>query len=138
MREVEATACSRPVIVCTDSHNLADTVQFDAGTTSDKRLRIVTAMLRQTFAANAGMTLRWVSTHEMYADALAKVMVALAVIAIMSSKSPTRHLLAEPAEPLHLLNAPLLALPAASHLRRWPRLQPEHTQRASSSTSAGG
>ena len=33
------------------------------------------------------MTLRWVNTHEMYADALTKVMVALAVIAIMSSKS---------------------------------------------------
>ena len=73
--------------MCTDSHNLADTVQSDAGTTSDKRLRIVTAMLRQTFAPGTGMTLRWVNTHEMYADALTKVMVALAVIAIMSSKS---------------------------------------------------
>ena len=29
LREVEATACSRPVIVCTDRHNLADTVQSD-------------------------------------------------------------------------------------------------------------
>ena len=86
LREVESTACSRPVIVCTDSHNLADTVQSDAGTTSDKRLRIVTAMLRQTFGPDTGMTLRWVNTHEMYADALTKVMVALAVIAIMASK----------------------------------------------------
>ena len=86
LREVQATACPQPVIVCTDSRNLADTVQSNAGTTSDKRLRIVTAMLRQTFAPDTGMTLRWVNTHEMYADALAKVMVALAVIAIMSSK----------------------------------------------------
>ena len=43
-------------------------------------------MLRQTFAPDAGMTLRWVNTHEMYAGALTKVMVALDVIAIMSSK----------------------------------------------------
>ena len=43
LRELEATASSRPVIVCTDSHNLADTVQSDAGATSDRRLRIVTA-----------------------------------------------------------------------------------------------
>ena len=87
LHEVESTACSRPVIVCTDSHNLADTVQSDAGTTSDKRLRIVTAMLRQTFAPGTGMTLRWVNTHEMYADAFTKVMIALAVIAIIASKS---------------------------------------------------
>ena len=87
LRGVEATACPRPVIVCTDSHNLADTVQSDAGTASDKRLRIVTAMLRQTFAPDTGMTLRWVNIHEMYADALTKVMVAPAIIAIM----PSRH-----------------------------------------------
>ena len=87
LRTVEATAHIRPVIVCTDSHNLADTVHSDAGTTSDKRLRIVTAMLRQTFASGTGMTLRWVNTHEMYADALTKVMVAVAVIAIMASKA---------------------------------------------------
>ena len=62
--EVEATACSRPVIVCTESHNLSDTVQSDAGTTSDKRLRMVTAMLRQTFAPGTGVTLRWVNTHD--------------------------------------------------------------------------
>ena len=63
-----------------------------------KRLRIATAMLRQTFAPDNGMTLRWVNALEMYADALTKVMVALAVIAIMSSKHYTHHLLAESAE----------------------------------------
>ncbi len=62
----------RPMIVVTDSQNLADTVHSDAGSTNDKRFRIVVAMLREGFTPAKESALKWENTHKMLADGLTK------------------------------------------------------------------
>ena len=46
LAEIEGHAGQIPGVVYTDSHSLADTVAKDAGTNSDRRFRLVVAMLR--------------------------------------------------------------------------------------------
>ena len=61
-----------PLLVITDSQNLALTVPKDTTSVSDKRLRIVVAMLRQVFIEDQLATLRWLPTNAMLADQLTK------------------------------------------------------------------
>ncbi len=49
LRDVRKAADEWPMITISDSPNLADTVQSDAGITQDKRFRVVVAMLREGF-----------------------------------------------------------------------------------------
>ena len=49
LRTVEMDSLRRPIVTLSDSFNLCQAVKSDKGTGSDKRLRIVTAMLRQVF-----------------------------------------------------------------------------------------
>ena len=65
----------RPIVTLSDSFNLCQAVKSDKGTGSDKRLRIVTAMLRQVFCGAQGATLAFVTTATMPADALTKALV---------------------------------------------------------------
>ena len=69
-----------PLIVCTDSENLTQAIRRDAGQIQDKRLRIVIAMLRQTCEIEPSVTVRWVPTHLMVADALTKTGLDLVLI----------------------------------------------------------
>ena len=73
LSEVESHHTSLPLMVLTDSENLTQAVRKDAGQIQDKRLRIVIAMLRQTCEIEPSVTVRWVPTHLMVADALTKL-----------------------------------------------------------------
>ena len=54
LRTVEMESLRRPIVTHSDSFNLCQAVKSDKGTGSDKRLRIVTAMLRQVFCGAEG------------------------------------------------------------------------------------
>ena len=59
----------RPIVTLSDSFNRCQAVKSDKGTGSDKRLRIVTVMLRQVFCGTQGATLALATTATMLADA---------------------------------------------------------------------
>ena len=65
----------RLIVTLSDSFNLCQAVKSDKGTGSDKRLRIVTAMLREVFFRAQGATLAFVTTATMLADAFTKALV---------------------------------------------------------------
>ena len=75
LRIVEMDSLRRPIVTLSVSFNLCQAVKSDKGTGSDKRLRIVTAMLRQVFCGAQGATLAFVTTATMLADALTKALV---------------------------------------------------------------
>ena len=75
LRTVEVEPLRRQIVTLSDSFNLYQAVKSDKGTGSDKRLRIVTAMLRQIFSGAQGATLAFVTTATMLADALTKALV---------------------------------------------------------------
>ena len=62
-----------PLIICTDSRNLEQTVKADTTAVADKRLRIVVCMLRQFFEEDELEYLQWIPTNLMLADQLTKV-----------------------------------------------------------------
>ncbi|CAE8601098.1 unnamed protein product [Polarella glacialis] len=72
LKNLEEQATRRLLTVVTDSHNLAATLPKDSTCVSDKRLRIVVAMLRQCFDTGEHATLLWKPTGLMLADALTK------------------------------------------------------------------
>lgn len=65
---------SRQLVVHTDAMNLKTTCSRDCGSVADKRLRIVVAMLRQSFTPSRNTHLSWIHTGKMVADALTKQM----------------------------------------------------------------
>ena len=65
LRTVEMDSLHRPIVTHSDSFNLCQAVKSDKGTGSDKRLRLVTAMLRQIFCGAQGATLAFVTTATM-------------------------------------------------------------------------
>ena len=73
LRTVEMDSLRRQIVTLTDSFNLCQAVKSGKGTGSDKRLRIVTAMLGQVFCGAQGATLAFVTTATMLADALTLV-----------------------------------------------------------------
>ena len=75
LRTVEMDSLRRPTVTLSDSFNLCQAVESDKGTGSDKRLRIVTVMLRQVFCGAQEATLAFVTTATMLADALTKALV---------------------------------------------------------------
>ena len=75
-----------PILQLTDSDNLEKSVTMDAGVVKDKRLRIVIAMLRQTFNQAARVRLVWIPTHLMVADALTKIVCVMVIIAAMGCR----------------------------------------------------
>jgi hypothetical protein len=75
-----------PIVQLTDSDNLEKSVQKDSGVVKDKRLRIVIAMLRQTFDKAAGIRLVWIPTHLMVADALTKLVCVMVLIAAIGGR----------------------------------------------------
>ena len=87
LRTVEMDSLRRPIVTLSGSFNLCQTVKSDKGTGSDKRLRIVTAMLRQVFCGAQGATLASVTTATMLADALTK---ALSFVACCDERTPPR------------------------------------------------
>ena len=79
LRAIEQGSVSVPVRALTDSENLSLSIRRDAGAVADKRLRIVIAMLRQTvhdvaLRGKHSVSIEWVPTHKMVADALTKIM----------------------------------------------------------------
>ena len=75
LRTVEMDSLHRSIVTLSDFFNRCQAVKSDKGTGSDKRLRIVTAMLRQVFCGAQGATLAFVTTATMVADALTKPLV---------------------------------------------------------------
>ena len=75
LRTVEMDSLRRPIVALSDSFNLCQAVKSDMGTGSEKRLRIVTAMLRQVFCGAQGATLGFVTTATMLGNALTKALV---------------------------------------------------------------
>ena len=71
---VEMDSLRRPIVALSGSFNLCHAVKSDKGAGSDKRLRIVRAMLRKVFCG-AQATLAFVTTATMVADALTKALV---------------------------------------------------------------
>lgn len=78
-----------PITTFTDSNSLYTTVRRDTGTSSDKRLAIVVAALRETFGTEqeAPAELKWISTHKMVADGLTKLMPSVALSAFCAGKA---------------------------------------------------
>ena len=77
LRELERVPPSRiPVVVLSDSENLCRAAHRDAGQVSDKRLRIVISMIRESIGVQGAQVdrvkLKWVRTELMVADALTK------------------------------------------------------------------
>jgi hypothetical protein len=70
----------------TGSDNLEKSVTKDAGVVKDKRLRIVIAILRQTFNRAAGIRLVWIPTHLMVADALTKLVCVAVLVAAIGAR----------------------------------------------------
>ena len=73
-----------------DSFNLCQAFKSDKGTGSDKRLRIVTAMLRQVFCGAQGAALVFVTTATMLADALTKALVHCVSLACGNERTGLR------------------------------------------------
>ena len=98
VRQIELDAELRELIVVTDSNSLYDVVHHDKSASSDKRFRIVVAMLREEFNRVVSGGLRrtlpgWANTNCMLADGLTKMAVgaaatgAIAILALMRAKS---------------------------------------------------
>ena len=91
LRTVEMDSLRRPIVTLSDSYNLCQAVKSDKGTGSDKRLQIVTAMLRQVFCEAQGATLAFVTTATMLADALTKTLVHCP--SLLAAMNARRHVL---------------------------------------------
>ena len=86
LAEVQKYAESITSVVFTDSHGLADTVAKDTSANTDRRFKMVVAMLRQTFGG-AKLKLQWCNTLQMLADGLTKILpYQCAICALMASK----------------------------------------------------
>ena len=72
---MEVHSLCRPIVTLSDSFLLGQAAKSAKGTGSDKRLRVVTAMLSQVFCGAQGATLAFVTTATMLADALTKALV---------------------------------------------------------------
>ena len=89
LRTVEMDSLRRPIVTLSDTINLCQAVKSDKCTGLDKRLRIVTAMLRQVFCGAQGATLAFVMTTTMLADALTKALVHCP--SLLSAMNARRH-----------------------------------------------
>ena len=67
LRTVEVDSLRRPIVTLSDAFNLCQAITPDKRTGSDKRLRFVTAMLRQVFSGAQGASLAVVTTATMLA-----------------------------------------------------------------------
>ncbi len=75
------------IIQLTDAKSLESCVNSDTGVIQDKRLRIVVCMLRETVARTVDkVTLKWIPTWLMLADALTKFVLGAAVRAAMGCR----------------------------------------------------
>ena len=87
LRTVGVDSLRRQIVTLPDPFNLCQAVKADKGTGSDKRLRIVTAMLRQVFCWAQGATLALVTTATMLTDGLTKALVyCLLLLAAMNAR----------------------------------------------------
>ena len=89
LKEVESRSSKWPGIVLSDSNSLTTTVNTDVSgsQSTDRRLRIVIAMLREVFTdplANLG--LKWIPTWAQAADPLTKLMLPRVLLAAAESK----------------------------------------------------
>ena len=123
LRTVEMDSLRRPIVTLSDSFNLCQALKSDKGTGSDKRLRIVTAMLRQVFCGAQGATLAFLTTATMLADALTKALVRCPSFACGDERTPPRvrdfriqHKCEDNLADA-LLRVPTLKLAIGSHLR---------------------
>ncbi|CAE8684988.1 unnamed protein product, partial [Polarella glacialis] len=86
LKQLEAAAPTGALLVVTDSQNLATNVPKDTSAVTDKRLRIVITMLRETFLDPQQRTqLLWKPTGLMLADGLTKAVKADALLAATDS-----------------------------------------------------
>ena len=90
LRTVEMDSLRRPIVTLSDSFNLCQSVMSDKGTRSDKRLRMVTAMLRQVFCGAQGATHAFVTTATMLADAFDESPGPLSFVACGDGRTPSR------------------------------------------------
>ncbi|CAK0818246.1 unnamed protein product [Prorocentrum cordatum] len=119
LKDVERQADNIKMTTFTDSKNLEETVEKDAGVVQETRLRIVVSMLRETFAPTASI-LRWILTHTMVTDALTKVMHAGMLMAFMSGRDVKFSAPAPKSKKLvPLLTLATRAIPGAS-FDLWP------------------
>ena len=86
LTDIETHAVKRIIHAVTDSQNLADNVDNDAGASADKRLRIVVAMLREAFSLAENAYLTWIPTWRMLADALTKLVCGSMLRAALSGQ----------------------------------------------------
>ena len=89
LKEVESRSSKWPGIVLSDSNSLTTTVNTDVSgsQSTDRRLRIVIAMLREVFTdplANLG--LKWIPTWAQAADPLTKLMLPRVLLAAAESQ----------------------------------------------------
>ena len=95
LKSVEVAAAKRRSLVLSDSASIVSTAKSDkGGGNTDKRFKIVVAMLREAVAKGQGVELRWVPTWSMVADPLTKVMEATPLLALMAA---SRHTFRKPA-----------------------------------------
>ncbi|CAE8636689.1 unnamed protein product [Polarella glacialis] len=88
LKQLEAAAPTGALLVVTDSQNLATNVPKDTSAVTDKRLRIVITMLRETFLDPQQRTqLLWKPTGLMLADGLTKAVKADALLAAVQSNN---------------------------------------------------
>ena len=109
LRVIESDMKSFPVTVITDSDNLAQSLRKDAGQIQDKRLRIVISMLRQTLEIESFLTIRWLPTHLMVADALTKLGLPMELLeAFLGSQKVSPKPLKSYSKEVNLTDAPLV------------------------------
>ena len=104
LRTVEMDSLRRPIVTLSDSFNLCQAVKSDKGTGSDKRLRIVTAMLRQVFCGAKGATLAFVTKALVHCPSLLAAMNARRHVFVTSDSSTgVKITLPMPCEPVPTL-----------------------------------
>ena len=87
MKRLEQEATGLPLVSLTDSYSLAELVAKDSGQTSDKRLRIVIAMLREATEKTENCRLLWLNTKLMLADGLTNVLLGQVAIVTLADQS---------------------------------------------------
>jgi hypothetical protein len=92
LKEIENLSSQWPGIVLSDSNSLTTTVNTDVSgsQSTDRRLRIVIAMLREIFADPlANLVLKWIPTWAQAADPLTKLMLPRVLLAAAASEKFT-------------------------------------------------
>ena len=86
LSEIDDLSLKRPGEIYSDSNGLVTHIKSDCGQSTDKRFRIVAAMIRDCVQPNSQLKLTWIPTWSMVADSLTKIMEASILLAFFSAK----------------------------------------------------